>query len=72
MLGLQQICGGCSDAMKLLTFLNLPNGESMKANKFKRIEDSIGDVIRNEAKKKHSKCIGRGGETYVRIRKEGN
>ena len=49
-LGLLQIGGGCSDAMKLLAFFNLPNGKSMKDNKFKRIEDSIGSLIRDEAK----------------------
>ena len=49
-LGLQQIGGGCSDAMKLLTFLNLPNSKSMKNNKLKRIEDSIGSIIRDKAK----------------------
>ena len=48
-LGLQQIGGGGSDAMKLLTFLNLPNGKSIKDSKFKRIEDSIGNVIRNSS-----------------------
>ena len=48
-LELQQIGGGGSDAMKLLTFLNLPNGKSIKDSKFKRIEDSIGNVIRNSS-----------------------
>ena len=45
-LGFQQIGGGGSDAMKVLTFLGLPNGKSMKDNKFKRIEDKIGLYIR--------------------------
>ena len=56
-LGLQQIGGGGSDAFKLLTFLNLPNGKSMKDNKFKRIEDSIGNVIRDESKKSLQKAL---------------
>ena len=34
-LGLQQIGGGGNNAMKLLTFLNLPNGKTIKDNKFK-------------------------------------
>ena len=48
-LELQQIGGGGSDAMKLLTFLNLPIGKAMKDSKFKQIEDSIGNVIRNSS-----------------------
>ena len=50
-LGLQQIGGGGSDTVKLLTFLNLPNGRSMMANKFKRIEDSIRTAISDVTKK---------------------
>ena len=44
-LGIQQIGGGGSDAMKLLTFLCLPNAKSIKDRSFKRIEDAISSVI---------------------------
>ena len=57
-LALQQIGGKGSDAIKLLTFLNLPNGKNMKDNKFKTMEDNIGSVIRN-ASKINQKGIGR-------------
>lgn len=56
-LALQQIGGGGSDAIKLLTFLNLPNGKSMMDNKFKRVEDSIGSVIRDASKKSMEKAL---------------
>ena len=70
LLGLQQIGEGCSDTIKLLTFVNLLIGKSMKADKFKIIEDSIGCMIRNKLKK-YSKYVGRGSQTHVRVRKEG-
>jgi len=44
-LGIQQIGGGGSDAMKILTFLGLPNAQSVKDRTFKRIEDAISPVI---------------------------
>ena len=64
-LGMQQIGGGGSDAMKLLTFLGLPNGQSFKDRGFKRVEDKIGVEIQKMGKDIEKQCIKRGGGTYA-------
>ena len=50
-MGMQQVGAGGTETDRLLSFLDLPNGNSFRRDRFKSIEDSLGKKIRSFGEK---------------------